>query len=330
MKFKRWHIIGDASLIALLILVVTAGCASSNDTQERLLVKTPSISSIKEETITQIPTATASPEPMQTATQGPTATLARWAWRDMPVIPTALSEKVFAIYELGLMMGNNPHAFSKVGDCSSSTPYFLKNFDLGPDAYNLGEYDDLEITIEYFSGSFERESLAVKIGMSANSALSPLWNDWKNCFAHETPLDCEFRIHKPSFAIISLGTNDAMGTVPFEDSFRRVITQTIGHGVVPILVTKADNAEGNNYINEVIARMAYEYELPLWNFWRAVQSLPNHGLYTFDHLSGNERVSFTDFEAKGNLNYGWPMRNLSALQMLDAIRQMILEHQAVQ
>lgn len=320
------------SLIFLILVLLSAGCTSSNNTQESYQVETPSISPTKEKTPTQTakPSATVTPEPTQTPTQGPTATLAPGAWKDMPVIPTALSEKVFTIYDLGLMMGNNPNAFSKVGDCSSSTPYFLKNFDLGPDNYKLGEYEDLEITIEYFSGSFERESRAVKIGMSANAVLSPLWNDWKTCFANETPLDCEFRINKPSFAIISLGTNDAMGTVPFEDRFRRVIAQTIGNGVVPILATKADNAEGDNHINETIAQMAYEFQLPLWNFWRAVQPLPDHGMYTRDHLSGDEYVSFTDFEADGNLQYGWPTRNLSALQMLDAIRQMILEHEAGQ
>ncbi len=47
---------------------------------------------------------------------------------------------------------------------------------------------------------------------------------------------------------------------------------------MPILATKADNLEGDQAINATIARLAYEYDLPLWNFWLAVQPLPDHGL----------------------------------------------------
>jgi len=34
-------------------------------------------------------------------------------WQELPIIPTP-SQKVLEIYERGLILGNNPHAFSKI------------------------------------------------------------------------------------------------------------------------------------------------------------------------------------------------------------------------
>ena len=57
-----------------------------------------------------------------------------------------------------------------------------------------------------------------------------------------------------------------------------MIETCIEYGVVPILSTKADNLEGDGSINATIVRLAEEYEVPLWNFWAAIQDLPRHGL----------------------------------------------------
>ncbi len=264
------------------------------------------------------PTAGATPSLSVTLTPGPTATLGPEDWKNMPVLPTGVSQRVRLIYQMGLLKGNNPAAFSKVGDCNSTMPYFLSDFD-SPGQYDLGEYTSLQETIDYFSGSFSRKSLAAKDGLTSYAALSTLWVDWKDCETYETPLTCEFRVQKPAFAILSFGTNDANGNVDFEIAFRRVIDMTIGSGVVPILSTKADNAEGDEAINEAIARVAYEYELPLWNYWLAVQSLPDKGLRSPEHLSASS-VGYANFEGE-NLNYGWSMRNLTALQVLDMVRK---------
>jgi hypothetical protein len=235
----------------------------------------------------------------------------------MPVIPGGLSPKMCQVYALGQMLGNNPRAFSKVGDCQSMLPNFLGPFDQGK--YNLGAYTGLQTTIDYFSGSFERNSRAAKDGLSAGGALAALWNDWKDCEVMETPLDCEYRIHRPSFAIISLGTNDVYGYAPFETTLRRVIDITIGHGVVPVLATKADNAEGDFSYNATIARLAYEYELPLWNFWLAIQPLPDHGLRSPEHLTYGEFTNPADFSQPENLQYAFNVRNLTALQVLAVV-----------
>jgi hypothetical protein len=92
---------------------------------------------------------------------------------------------------------------------------------------------------------------------------------------------------------------------------------------VPVLSTKADNVEGDDSINATIARLALEYELPLWNFWRSVQPLPNHGLADPDHLSSVSYANFTDFSIPNSLQYGTQMHNLTALQMLDFLRRQL-------
>lgn len=248
---------------------------------------------------------------------------------DLPVVPSIISERTREIYRRGLLMGNDPRAFSKVGDCHSVNPYFLADFDKGSGGYDLGEYADLQITIDYFQGSFGRPSLAAKQGLSTAGVLASLWSDWKQCSSNETPLDCEFRLHRPAFALISLGTNEAydvkLDKTPFEGRLRRIIEHSIDQGVVPILSTKADNDEGDHYINYVTARLALEYELPLWNFWKAMQTLPQQGMRSADHLTFAPTKSFADFSQPEYLEYGMQTRNLTALQILDMVRREITQ-----
>ena len=221
-----------------------------------------------------------------------------------------------AVYAAGQALGNNPRAFSKVGDCETVTDWFLDPFDRDARYYDLGPHTTLKPVIEHFAGSFKRVSIASKRGFTAASALSPLWADPEQCKAGETPLACEFRAHKPGFVFIMLGTNDANTRATFEANLRKVIEASLAQGVVPILATKADNIEGDESLNVTIARAAYDYELPLWNFWLAAQPLPGHGLQ-FDgvHLT-HDKNNFGDPEA---MLSAWPVRNFTALQTLDAV-----------
>jgi len=59
---------------------------------------------------------------------------------------------------------------------------------------------------------------------------------------------------------------------------RKIIEYSIEQGVIPILTTKADNKEEDGSINATIARLALEYQVPLWNFYAAVDPLANNGL----------------------------------------------------
>ena len=90
----------------------------------------------------------------------------------------------------------------------------------------------------------------------------------------------------------------------------------VGRGVLPVLATKADNLEGDGSINATIARLAAEYDIPVWNYWRAMQPLPHHGLLEDGAHLTNGPNRFDDPKA---LESGWAIRNLTALQALDAV-----------
>jgi hypothetical protein len=242
-------------------------------------------------------------------------------WKEMPIIPE-INPNVRDIYAMGLSRGNNPHAFSKVGDCSTSNAWFLGPFDEGEAYYRLGEYTYLKPMIEHFQGSFARNNISTRNGFNAASALSPIWADPEVCDPGETPLACEYRVHKPSIVFIMLGTNDRWHMETFEENMREIIEVTLDHWIVPIIATKPDNFEGDESINRILAQLAIEYEVPLWNFWAAIQSLPNAGLEEDGvHLSWGP----TRFDDPDVMKRGWPMRNLTAMQSLYAVWQAVYD-----
>lgn len=235
----------------------------------------------------------------------------------MPVIPV-VSDTARIIYERGQQLGRDPQHFSKAGDCESTTAWYLSTFDTDPPTYKLGEqYDYLQPTVDYYAGSFIRESVAVKRGANTASLMTSFWADPNVCEAGESMLACEYRVHNPSVALIAVGTNDALGVDNFEEKLRAIIEFTISEGIVPVLSTKADNAEGDHMINAIVAKLAYEYDIPLWNFWLIVQPLSNHGLQGDGiHLTYAGNI----FDDPFRMEAAWPWRNLTALQALDAVR----------
>jgi hypothetical protein len=259
--------------------------------------------------IVVLDSATPSPSPSPSPTYDPAS------WPALPVIPQ-LDERVREIYSRGQELGNDPHAFSKIGDCGSTPAWFLGDFDRGEKYYSLGDYQNLKDVIQSFQGSYARTSLAAKSGFNASSIFAPIWADRARCQPNESPLACEYRVHKPAFAFIMLGSNDVWHQETFEPQMRKIIEYSIDNGVVPILTTKADNIEGDNSINATIARLAMEYGVPLWNYWQASQSLKDAGLQEDQvHITwGPNR-----FDDPLVMVKGWPVRNLTALQVLDTV-----------
>jgi len=64
---------------------------------------------------------------------------------------------------------------------------------------------------------------------------------------------------------VSLETWWAGDPANYERYVRQILEGLIDEGVLPILATKADNLEGDHRINEILARLAHEYQIPLWN-----------------------------------------------------------------
>jgi hypothetical protein len=260
---------------------------------------------------------------VSTATFTPRPPLEENAWMQMPAVPTGISDSMREVYQRGLALGNDPAHFSVIGDCQNVSSYFLSAFD-NPEEFNLGdEYADLQPTIDYYQGSYSRKSLAVRGGFNVAAILSPLRADPKSCNKNESPLDCELRVWKPSVVFVSMETWwSEKPEEEYDKYMRRVIERILETGAVPILATKADNLEGDHGINSTIAQIAYDYDIPLWNFWAAVQPLPNHGL-----SSDNFHLTFARnfFDDPVRMKSAWPWRNITALQTLDMVYKGLIE-----
>jgi hypothetical protein len=315
--------------IGIIIFVFwLAGCSSSQATlKQQVINSTTQVTKMVDYALqkstqplvlnpTSAQTETVVPPPIIRPTLGPDE------WMRLPVTPE-ISDTVRNIYLTGIKLGNDPTHFSKIGDCQNVASYFLSTFD-NPGDFSLGEQNAyLQSTIDQFSGSWSRESLAVKGGFNVAAVNSPLRSDPQKCNKGESPLDCELRVWRPSIVLVSMET--WWGKKPAEDYdryMRQTVEKIISHGAVPILATKADNLEGNYAINSVIAQISSDYDIPLWNYWAAVQPLPNHGLSEDNFHLTFARNFFDDPERMKN---AWPWRNLTALQAIDAVYRSVTD-----
>jgi len=266
---------------------------------------------------TPLPTRTSQPVIIQAATEVVVTPqgISCEDWQSLPVIPV-VGKTARELYQRGQASGNNLRAFSKIGDGEISAEWFFTAFEQGENYYDLGPYQNLLPVLEYFDGSFGRIGMAARRGFNTKRILDPSESDPTLCETGESPLTCELRLHRPAFAILSLGTNQAWQPEEFEIGLRQILDILLSKNIVPILSTKGDNLEGDGRINQTIACLAQEYDVPLWNFWSAIQPLPNHGLQPdLEHLT----YGVTDFDDTPAMQSAWTLRNLTALQVLDAV-----------
>jgi len=304
-------------LIPILTLLTACSTGQSNSLQAtNTTLQTQPTVELATETV--IPSAT-----VHAATPTLKPPLEEGAWTQMPAVPTGISDAMREVYQLGLELGNDPRRFSVIGDCQNVSSYFLSVFDK-PGDFSLGsEYAYLQPTIDYYQGSYSRASFAVKGGFNVAAVISPLRADPKACNKNESPLDCELRVWKPSVVFVSMETWwSEKPEQEYDKYMRRVIERILETGAVPIIAAKADNLEGNHAINATIAQIAYDYDIPLWNFWAAVQPLPNHGLWRDGfHLTFARNF----FDDPVRMKNAWPWRNLTALQTLDIVRRGLMD-----
>lgn len=227
-------------------------------------------------------------------------------WQDWPIIPE-VTNKAIDIYQHGKLKGINSHAFSKIGDCHNIKEAFLGIYDKEGRYFLRPDELEWQLTIDNFTGYFDRDGEAIEQGLNVATALSPLHANADNCLASEGPLQCELRTIKPSFAFVSFERWWSNETPPevYEKYLRIVIETIISNGTVPILVTKADNKEGNHRLNQIIVNLAFEYDIPLYNWWKAAQFLPHRGMDP--ERDDGFHISFES----------WDTRSYYALETLD-------------
>lgn len=261
-----------------------------------------------------------------------------------PVVVTSIDTDIISgissharqIYLSGRAMGVRGNVFSKVGDSITVAPYYLHQF---VDVYNLADYSYLSPALRFFYGPdasggnpFSRASLAAGNGWSTVSVLDPNAANHSVCLSGETPLACEYRVAKPAVALIMLGTNDSGGLSieTYRANMQRIIDISINMGVIPVLSTippmryEASRNARIGEFNAVIVALARGNDIPLWNYWKAMNSLPNQGLAADGVHPNGAPDAFNAHLTAEHLQYGYPVRNLTALQMLYELWRQVL------
>src|SRR5258708_29289462 len=259
----------------------------------------------------------------------------------IPVISPGIRRAMRALYLYGQHLGNNPNVFSKVGDCHTDHPLFFDG--IGAGNYNLGPYGNLQGIISYFStsprpgvaNSFIAHSQAAYSGFTSGAVLDWHLADPKLCHTEvgkeESPLTCEYRLDKPSVAIIMFGVQDVqvMTAAQFNTGMRYIVKATLDRGIIPLLSTTAENGAYSakaRQFNQIVVGLAREKYLPLINLEAALASLPSKGLADAGiHLTPWPNTRFpTPVFNDSNLKFGYTMRNLVTLQALDVIQKQIM------
>ena len=269
-------------------------------------------------------------------------------WEEPPVLPVLgpdVTSHIKKVAGRGESFGNRAGVFVKIGDSITASPSFLQA--LACEAPRLGAWGELRGTLEFFgetavplgseealcptSNSYSRLGLAAVGGWRAVDALAPR-ESFPECQGLPA-VACELRLLRPSIALIMFGTNDLedFTAVQFRRDLARVARLVSGAGTIPVISTIPPRAQRPfaqrvARFNAEIAALAENRALPLWNFWRQMvePGVPNWGL-SRDGVHPSALCppcTAVDFRPPG-LRYGYALRNLGALRVLDRLRRQV-------
>jgi lysophospholipase L1-like esterase len=269
----------------------------------------------------------------------------------IPIIDASMKARLQTILAAGAARKppNRPSVFAKAGDSITESASFL--FDVGCNVYVLGVYSSLRPTITYYrnttfaypsqawcgglENSFDRSSLAAVGGWTTDDVLGTT----PACAAPNNDyLRCEYSKIQPAIALIMFGTNDldrSPNPAHFENNLATIVTQTLAMGVIPVLSTippRLDSPAKNALVgpyNQAIAHVAASDQIPLWNYWLALYGLGSRYNYGMSgdgvHPSVYQGSNASIFTAAG-LEYGYNVRNLTAIQVLDKIKRIVIDN----
>ena len=260
----------------------------------------------------------------------------RWRPINQPAALQVVGDVSFAAREIflrGRALGNRANVFSRVGDSITASPYFLTPFGTGQ--YDLGAYRaELEPVVNRYreanaraGNSFANPSLAAGNGWGADRILQPGASGADLC-GSEPPLVCEYRNVRPAVALIMIGTNDSGGVTPesYTANLRRIVDISFEMGVIPVLSTippkrlDAWHTARVTEWNQIIRSLAQHYDIPLWDYWHALQNAPNQGIGPDGIHPSIPPDGLTGRFTPANLQYGYTIRNLTALQVLKSVQ----------
>ncbi|MBA3875306.1 MAG: hypothetical protein H0X30_39790, partial [Anaerolineae bacterium] len=201
----------------------------------------------------------------------------------VPIIP-AISDTMVKVFQQGQQLGNFNNVITKVGDSLVADVQYLTP--MSNSRRELGPYDYLTDTVKYYGASMSMatDSVAARLGMSTYGIFDPFWADKTKCKPAEVPLDCEYRIKKPSIAFIMFGPNDvrSMTEDKYAGQMRQIIEDSLKQGVIPVISTFSAHPDEEYFwqsinFNLQLVSLAQEYQIPLINLWSAARVLPEYG-----------------------------------------------------
>jgi hypothetical protein len=226
-----------------------------------------------------------------------------------------------SIYARGQQLGNFPNSFMKMGESNTGGTVYMCTFEWGK--YDLGTYTHLQPIVDWFNQtqSFCRTNMTAGNGFSTATVLDPIWAPTDQCEPNESPLACEIRKNKPSYAFIYFGIAD-MGTITddqYRDNLNSIIRILSNSGVIPILTTfpmsdKFTDGKPQAF-NEIIRDVATDRRVPLIDLRVAIYNYTDHGTGGDGYHLSVRSVDETTFTGD-EFTYGRTLRELLTLQIL--------------
>ncbi len=259
------------------------------------------------------------------------------AYPVLPDINPAMAQSLQQLYQSAVAnFGVEGNAFAKVGGAMTENQDFLVPFGTDNPGINLGNYGYLQGTIDYYRAGSVRPADPSINAFNANSAaasdaefnadqlITPVVLEPRCEGVAATPLGCEYAVTKPAIALISFDPANVVYMDPsvFRSTLQSLVQTTMTeYGVIPVLATipatQGVSTEQLTEYNRAIVEVATQFGgtgIPLWNLWRAMQE---RGIDRPAQTAPEGAANLTE----GALSYGFNMRNLTALQVLDTVRQ---------
>ncbi len=250
------------------------------------------------------------------------------SFESLPVLPfsdPAGLDTIRAVATRGRELGRNADVFLKFGDSNTADPNYL--VPLGSPGFDAATSGLTAIAPQAVDTLLAYQT-PVGGGPNSFARVGPTSVPGGTILSLRPFLDGELAATNPAVALVMMGTNDFVigDSSGFRGAYTDLIRRLADAGVVPVLSTIPDsyfnggmNRPKVREFNQVIADVADQFRLPVWNLWRALSTLPDEGIkWDGVHLTtspnGGGRFGPLDLQFAQNL------RALQAVQILDWVR----------
>ena len=262
----------------------------------------------------------------------------------IPLIDASMQSHLQSVYRLGQLLGERPNVFMKVGDSNSTLTSYLDPFgsaDYHPATADFFGFPPGAFTsiVDYFRAtpidpaglnSFDHASAATYFGWSTTDLLTPGergFSPWLNINVNDSPLQAEIDQTKPAIALVMIGTAEIQFQNPtqYQANITAIAQTLLSQGIIPVLSTLPEIEFADptlpgrvSQYNQIIANVADELNIPLWNLWVGLAPLPSFGIGA-DHVHLTVSPDGDSPTGAADIVFGMNYRNLTALATLNKL-----------